>query len=29
MEKPKKRIVAYMKAGEESWFTYSDWEAND
>ena len=29
MEKPKKRIVTYMKAGEESWFTYSDWETKD
>lgn len=29
MEKPKKRIVTYMKVGEENWFTYSDWEAND
>lgn len=28
-EKPKKRIVTYMKAGEENWFNYSDWETND
>ena len=29
MEKPKKRVVTYMKRGEENWFNYSDWEAND
>ena len=28
-EKPKKRIVTYMKVGEEIWFNYSDWETND
>jgi hypothetical protein len=29
MEKPKQRIVTYMKPGEENWFNYSDWETND
>lgn len=29
MEKPKKRIITYMKAGKENWFNYSDWETND
>jgi hypothetical protein len=28
-EKPKKRVVAYMKPGEEKWFDYSEWETND
>lgn len=26
LEKPKKRIVFYMKAGQEKWFDYADWE---
>ena len=29
LEKPKKRIITYMKLGEEMWFNYSDWETND
>jgi len=29
MEKPKRRIVTYMKVGEENWFNYSDWATND
>jgi len=29
MEKPQKRVVTYMKVGDESWFNYSDWETND
>lgn len=29
MEKPKKRIVTYLKVGEENWFNYNDWETND
>lgn len=26
LEKPKKRIIEYMKPGQELWFNYSDWE---
>lgn len=26
--KPKKRVITYMKAGEEKWFNYSDWQSN-
>ena len=29
MEKPKKRIVIYMRVNEENWFNYNDWETND
>lgn len=29
LEKPKKRIIEYLKPGQEYWFNYSDWEAND
>ena len=29
MEKPRKRIVTYMKVDEENWFNYGDWEVND
>ena len=29
LEKPKKRIITYMKTGQESWFNYSDWETSD
>jgi len=28
-EKPKKRVVTYMKAGEEKWFDYSEWETDN
>ena len=28
LEKPKKRIIEYLKPGQESWFNYSDWETN-
>lgn len=27
--KPKKRIVVYMKKGQENWFNYSDWDSPD
>jgi hypothetical protein len=29
LEKPKKRVITRMKAGEESWFNYKDWETKD
>lgn len=29
LEKPKKRVIKYMKPGQELWFDYSDWETND
>jgi hypothetical protein len=29
LEKPKKRVIKYLKPGQESWFNYSDWETND
>ena len=29
LEKPKKRVIEYMKSGQESWFNYSDWETKD
>ena len=29
IEKPRKRVIRYMKPGEESWFNYSDWETKD
>jgi len=27
MEKPKKRIIRYMKRGEEGWFEFTNWES--
>jgi len=29
LEKPKKRVITYMKTSEEKWFNYSEWETND
>jgi len=29
LEKPKKRVIEYMKPGQELWFNYSDWETNE
>ncbi len=29
LEKPKKRMITYMKQGKELWFYYSDWEIYD
>lgn len=29
MERPKKRIIKYMRAGKEGWFNYTDWETNN
>jgi len=29
LEKPKKRVIEYLKPGQESWSTYTDWETND
>jgi len=29
LEKPRKRVITYMKTSEEMWFDYSEWETND
>lgn len=29
LEKPKKRVIEYMKPDQEVWFNYSDWKTND
>ena len=27
--KPKKRIIVYMKTGQQNWFNYNDWDTSD